>query len=82
MVHHYLNTADATSTSNLRKHAKVCWGEEAIAVADATNNVHAAREALANIGNLRDSSITAAFQRISKDVTTYSHRQHTSIKAR
>jgi hypothetical protein len=82
MVRRYLNTADAKSTGNLRKHAKVCWGEEAVAAADATNNVRAAREALGKLGNLRDSSITAAFQRISKEKVTYSYRQHTAVETR
>jgi len=27
LVHRYLDTSDAKSTSNLRKHAKICWGE-------------------------------------------------------
>ncbi|KAH9039161.1 hypothetical protein EDB85DRAFT_1859946, partial [Lactarius pseudohatsudake] len=37
-IRHYLYTADASSTSNLRRHAKICWGGEAIAAADLTNN--------------------------------------------
>jgi len=36
MVRCYLDTTDAKSTSNLRKHAKFCWGEEAVAAADQT----------------------------------------------
>ena len=46
MVRRYLNTADAKSTSNLRKHAKICWGAEAVAAADATNDISAARAAM------------------------------------
>jgi hypothetical protein len=34
MVRRYLDTSDAKSTSNLRKHAKICWGEEVVASAD------------------------------------------------
>jgi hypothetical protein len=45
MVRRYLDTTDAKSTSNLRKHAKICWGEEAVAAADQTRDVLAAREA-------------------------------------
>jgi hypothetical protein len=63
-VHRYLNTTDAKSTSNLRKHAKICWGEEIVAAADATKDVQAAREALRKY---KDSSITAAFKRVAKD---------------
>jgi len=83
MVRRYLNTADAKSTSNLRKHAKICWGEEAVAAADATKDISAARAAMKK-GNLRDSSITAAFafQRISKENVSYSYHQHTTIETR
>lgn len=79
MVRRYLDTTDAKSTSNLRKHAKICWGEEAVAAADRTKDVRAAREAL---GKIKDSSIMAAFERISKEQASYSHRQHTTIEAR
>lgn len=75
----YLDTTDAKSTGNLRKHAKICWGEDVVAAADATKDVHAARQAL---GKYKDSSITAAFRRVSKGKVTYSHRQHTAAEAR
>ena len=75
------STGDAKSTSNLRKHAKICWGEEAVAAADKTRDVRAAREALAKM-KLVDSSITAAFERVAESRVTYSHRQHTTTEAR
>jgi hypothetical protein len=79
MVRRYLDTSDAKSTSNLRKHAKVCWGEEEVAGADRTKDVHTAREALKN---RRDGSITQAFERVAKATVTYSHRQHTTTESR
>ena len=81
MVRQYLDTGDAKSTSNLRKHAKICWGEAAVASADMTRNVQAAREALGKMKSV-DSSITDAFQRAAKGNVTYSHRQHTTTEAR
>jgi hypothetical protein len=39
MVHRYLNTGNTKSTSNLHKHAKICWGGEAVAAADSTRDV-------------------------------------------
>ena len=63
MVHCYLDTGDAKSTGNLRKHAKVCWGEEMVAAADQTRHVEAAREALKK---RKDGSITEAFERVAK----------------
>ena len=80
-VHRYLDTTDARSTSNLRKHAKICWTDEVVTHADATKDVKSAREALAGLKNV-DISITAAFERVAKSKVTYSHRQHTKTKAR
>jgi len=80
-VRRYLDTTDARSTSNLRKHAKICWTDEVVAHADATKDVKSAREALAGLKNV-DSSITAAFERVAKSKVTYSHRQHTKTEAR
>jgi hypothetical protein len=76
-----LNTGDATSTSNLRRHAKICWGEDAIEAAGQTKDVHAARDVLARTLT-KDGSITAAFERVGKEKVTYSHRQHTKMESR
>lgn len=80
IVRRYLDTGDAKSTSNLRKHVKICWGEDAMAAADGTRNVQAAREVLGKMvsGN---SSITQAFEQAAKGTVTYSYRQHTSTEA-
>ena len=75
----YLDTSDAKSTGNLRKHAKICWGVETVAAADGTRNVNDAREALKKV---KDGSITEAFERVGKGKVTYSHRQHTTTQAR
>lgn len=44
-VWRYLDTSDAKSSSNLRWHAKICWGEEAVEVASQTKDVHMAWDA-------------------------------------
>jgi hypothetical protein len=80
-VRRYLDTGDAKSTGNLHKHAKICWGEQVVAAAVETRDVRSAREALAGLKSV-DSSITAAFQRVTKSKITYSHRQHTTAEAR
>lgn len=80
-VRRFLDTGDAKSTGNLRRHAKVCWGEETVAAADNTRDVTTAREALGNTKSV-DGSITAVFQRAAKGKVTYSHRQHTKVEAR
>ena len=80
IVRRYLDTGDAKSTSNLRKHAKICWGEDAVAAADETSNAQAAREALEKMRST-NSSITDAFERVGKGKVTYSHTQHTTTEA-
>lgn len=78
IVCRYLDTGDAKSTSNLRKHAK--WKEDAVATADNMRNVQAAPEVLGKMkpGN---ASITEAFKRAAKGTVTYSHHQHTITEA-
>ena len=80
-VRRYLNTGDATSTSNLRRHAKICWGDDAIEAACRTKDACAARDVLAKT-RVKDGSITAAFERVGKESVTYSHRQHTKTEIR
>jgi hypothetical protein len=64
----------------LRRHAKACWGEEAIVAADAVRDVAKARETLAKVKP--DGLIIAAFERVGKGKVTYSHRQHTKTESR
>ena len=80
-VRRFLDTADAKSTSGLRRHAKKCWGSEAVGAADDSRDLDSARLVLAKT-KLRDGSITAQFERIAKGKVTFSHRQHTSTEAR
>ena len=80
-VRRFLDKGDRKSTSNLRKHAKICWGSEAVEAADNTRDVDAAREILSK-AKLRDGSITAEFKRIGKGKVTFSTRQHTTTEAR
>ena len=80
-VRRYLNTADATSTSNLRRHAVACWGAETVTAAGSVRDVYAARTVLAKV-KLRDGSIMAAFERVAKEKVTFSNRQHTRTELR
>jgi hypothetical protein len=80
-VRRFLDTGDAKSTSGLRRHAKNCWGDDAVVAADGTQDLEGARLVLAKT-KLRDGSITAQFERIGKEKITYSHRQHTNSEAR
>ena len=77
----FLDKGDANSTSNLLRHAKNCWGSEAVEAAVATKDLEAARDVLGKT-KLRDGTILAEFQRLSKDKVTYRHAQHTTSEAR
>jgi hypothetical protein len=81
-VRRFLDTGDARSTSSLRRHAKMCWGEEAVSAADKTRDLDGARTVLAKSGLKRNGSITDAFERIGKETVTYSHRQHSYTETR
>jgi hypothetical protein len=81
-VHHFLDTGDAKSTSGLRRHAKMCWGDEAVCAADETKDLEGACEVLKKSGVKRNGSITSAFARIYKDKVTYLHRQYTYTETR
>lgn len=80
-VRRFLDKGDRKSTSNLRKHAKLCWGNEAVEAADRTRDVDGAREILEQT-KLRDGSIAAKFQQIGKGKVRFSTRQHTTTEAR
>ncbi len=79
-IRRYIDTGDISSTSNLRRHAIRCWGDEAVAAADTTSSAKVVREAFSKKEPNR--SITAAFERVGKGKVTYSHRQHTKAEAR
>jgi hypothetical protein len=69
------------STSNLRQHAKICWGEETVNAASNATSVKAARTVLAKL-NLKDGSITAVFKSARKERVTFLHQQHTRAEIR
>jgi len=76
----FLNKKDAWSTGNMRKHVKACWGEDALAAADAKDVNEACTKIVGGI--LRNGTITVSFERKGKGKMTYSHRQHTYAETR
>ena len=48
-VYRFLDKGDANSTSNLLRHAKICWGGDVVEAVTATCNLEAAREVLSKI---------------------------------
>jgi hypothetical protein len=80
-VRRYLDKKDARSTSNLRKHAKSCWGAGAVEAADRTQDVLEARDSVVKPLS-KDGTITAVFERVGKGKVSYSHRQHTKTETK
>lgn len=82
-VTRYLDGKDSTSTSNLRKHARVCrsWGPEALDIAEEAGfNATETRKRLNDV--MRSGSIEKAFERKGKGRITFSTRQHTREETR
>jgi len=83
IVRRFLDTEDKKSTSNLRKHAKKCWGEkwliEAVEMAKLRDgpDIKQLRAAVLSGKDLRDRSITAVFARRGSGKETYSTCQLT-----
>ena len=82
LVRRYLDTGDKKSTSSLRRHAKVCWGDEVVERAVEAKDIDAARRALHDAKPKKDGSLTAVFGRTGKGKISYSHRQHTTAESR
>ena len=72
-IHWFLDKKDAGSTSNLHKHANICWGVNIVKAEMAVKNASEAQEILSKS---KDGSIAATFQVKGKGKVTYSHRQH------
>jgi hypothetical protein len=80
-IRRFLDTKDAKSTSNMRKHARNCWGEEVVKSADEARNCDTARDSIVK-AILTNGSITASFERRGKGKVTFSHRQHTKTETK
>ncbi|KAF7761286.1 hypothetical protein Agabi119p4_10695 [Agaricus bisporus var. burnettii] len=76
-----IDTTNATSTSNLKVHAVKCFGANVVeSVGNA--NLDDARGIMKDKNNLRDSSITAAFEKLGKGKVTYSTLPPSSLQTR
>ena len=80
-IRRYLDTSDAVSTGNMRRHAKSCWGVEVVEQADALGNGEDAREAFVK-KTMRDGDIKVLLERKRGSVVSYSHRQFTRDETR
>lgn len=74
-IRRFLDTKDARSTGNMRKHVKACscWGDAAVTAADSAANADEVRTKIVG-GILKNGSITEAFERKGKGKRTYPNR--------
>ena len=77
----FLDKMNAKSTGNMRKHARHCWGDDAIRLADEARTCNVARNSIVR-PLLHNGTITASFERKGKGKVTYMHRQHTKTETR
>jgi len=83
-VRRYLDKADRGSTSNMHKHAKICWGVEIVSKALQTKNELTIKEVRKSLSEakLQDGTITALFERNGKETVSFSMKQHTYMETR
>ncbi|KIJ94929.1 hypothetical protein K443DRAFT_109642, partial [Laccaria amethystina LaAM-08-1] len=79
--HHFLDGPDCSSTGNLIKHVKSCWGDAAYEAATNCQNANNARESIVK-PLVKTGTITVAFDRKGKGKVTYRHRQHTKTETK
>ena len=80
----YLDKADRGSTSNMHKHAKICWGSEIVSKALQMKNKLTIKEVRKSLSQakLQDGTITALFERKGKETVSFSMKQHTYLETR
>ncbi|KAH6890805.1 hypothetical protein BKA70DRAFT_1120122, partial [Coprinopsis sp. MPI-PUGE-AT-0042] len=71
MVRCYLDKEDHSSTGNMSKHTKKCWGEKIVDEAKDTPTLTAARDGLKS-AKMKDGQITAIFERQGKGEVSFS----------
>jgi hypothetical protein len=82
-IRHFLDMNDRGSTSNLRLHAKRCWGDEAFDKAYELKDLAKVREAVGRAKNSPNGNIVAMFAKSEgSGAVRYMHRQHTTEESR
>ena len=84
-IRRFLDTNDRGSTSNLRGHAKRCWGDEAFNKAYELKDVVKVREAVGAARNSPNGNIVAMFAKLvglGAATVRYMHRQHNTEESR
>ncbi|KAF8263852.1 hypothetical protein EI94DRAFT_1595471, partial [Lactarius quietus] len=79
-VQRFLYTGNASLTSNMCQHAKICWGDEMVTTADSMGSLHLAHLTLSK-KKKGSGSITLAFKQVGKGKIMYSQCTHTRLEA-
>jgi hypothetical protein len=84
LVRRYLDKKDKGSTSNMHKHAKICWGVENVSKALQAKDELTIKEVRRSLSEakLQNGTITAMFERKGKEVVSFSMKQHTYMETR
>ena len=80
LVRRYLTSRDKTSTNNLRKHVRKCWGVEALEAADQTSTMANAKDCVERYR--RTGNLKVAFGAAGKKTFRYSTIQHSPTETR
>lgn len=80
-VTRYLDTKDARSTGNLRRHAKTCWGVEAITMASQARDKDEARKKVVK-KIMISGNLPSMLEFETKGKKTYSHMPLTRLQTR
>jgi hypothetical protein len=70
-----------SSTSNLIKHAKKCFGEDTVKAATSAKNAMEVRDKIVG-GMLKNGKLTTVFERKDRQRVSYSHRQHSKVETK
>jgi hypothetical protein len=79
-IRRFLDKGDKTSTGNMRKHVRLCWGENVMKTICSAKDLAAARNGITEYTD--KGSITASFEQKGKGKVYYRHRQHTHTETR
>ena len=84
LVRRYLDKKDKGSTSNMHKHAKICWGVEIVSKALQSRDELTIKEVRKSLSEakIQDGTITAMFERKGKEVVSFLTKQHTYMETR
>ena len=80
-IRRFIDTKDAGSTGNMRKHVRACWGADALRTADSAKDIDEVHNKIVQSFH-RNSKITTAFEHKTNRKATYANILHTRLEIR